>query len=86
MISEIKKHITVDDIYLKHLEIEKGIKTVYVENLEPMGKPIINETVTKTALYKINCTKNENDKHLHLLYKLNKNSITKQETWTPVFP
>lgn len=86
MISEIKKHITVDDMYLKHLEIEKGIKTVYVENLEPMGKPIINETVTKTALYKINCTKNENDKHLHLLYKLNKNSITKQETWTPVFP
>ena len=66
LLKEIYKIINADDIYLKYLEIKKGIKTVYVPNNKPMGIQIKNKEYQKTALYKKNVKKNENDIYISL--------------------
>lgn len=66
LLNEIYKIINADDIYLKYLEIKKGIKTVFVSNNRPMGFQIKNMEYQKKALYKQNLEKSENDKYLSL--------------------
>ena len=66
LLKEVDKIINADDIYLKYLEIKKGIKTVYVPNNNPIGYVIRNNNVQKYALFKKNVKKNENDIYLKL--------------------
>ena len=64
LLPEIYKCLNADDVYLKHLEIKKNIKTIYVKNNKPIGYPNYNPDVQEKALYNLN--KYENDKYIKL--------------------
>lgn len=65
MMDGVKACINADDIYLKWLELNKGIKTVWVSNNHLSGLGVIKGS-QEIALYKSNCNQNQNDEYLKL--------------------
>ena len=63
MLIDIHRCINADDIYLKWLEMKKGIFTVWVPNDYVHGEGKI-EGSQEIALYKSNCNQNQNDVYL----------------------
>ena len=76
-IPKIFLNLFADDIYLKYLEIKKGIEVVWVKNNKPIGNSIENKIVTKTSLA-VNNRKKYNDIYLKMFNILIKdNKISK---------
>lgn len=63
MIPEIRECLNADDIYLKWLELNKKIKTIWVSNKNLSGLGNIGGT-QEMALWKSNCRLNQNDVYL----------------------
>lgn len=81
---EIRETLTVDDIYLKHLETEKGIKVFYVGG-HKCDTHIADEDIQKNALFKENIGENKNDNYTHLVKKTDDDPhpIIKVDKFTP---
>lgn len=86
LLSQIYNMWHVDDIFLKYVELQKGINVVWVKNDRVMCEPIKNEITISTALYKINCTKNNNDNYIHMLNSNYSNIIVSITSWKPRLP
>lgn len=63
----IKEVLLADDIFLKHIEMSRGIKVLFVKDVK--DEYMKDEETQKLALYKSNCSGGGNDKYIKELAK-----------------